>query len=221
MKKKTIIGIVFALIIIAGIAVTCTIGLNFNLKYSKHKEIDIYIGKEFENTEIKEISKEVIGTNEVIVQKVELYEDMVSIAVKDISDEQLANLNTKINEKYGIENKVEDITIEDVSNVRGRDLVKPYLKPVIISLVVIAIYLVIYLAIYSHLGRKISIVKTIAKFLGSVLGVEALYLSIIAIARLPVNELVIPVGIIIYAITTIVILCKLEKQYKNIEKKTK
>lgn len=217
MKNKKIIGIIFSIIILAGIIITCIWGLNFDLNYSNHKSIDIYIGQEFENQDIYQIAKEVLQNEKITVQKVELYEDMVSINTKNITDDQLATLNTKINEKYGIDNTVEEIVVTDVPNVRGRDLVKPYIVPVAISFVIIVIYFVIYNLIYSHKGREVNLLKTVLKSILAIILVQLTYLSIIAITRLEINSLTIPVGIILYAITTIVILLKLENKYKKIE----
>ena len=57
------------------------------------------------------------------------------ICIKDITDEQLQQVNTKINEKYNIENTLEDLVVTNVPNTRIRDLVKPYITPVMISLI--------------------------------------------------------------------------------------
>lgn len=218
MKNKTIIKIILALIILAGIIITCVYGLNFGLNYGKHKEVDIYIGQEFKNRDIYQIVKEVLGNQKTAVQKVELYEDMVSISAKDITEEQLSELNTKINEKYGIENKAEEIVITEVPNVSIRDLAKPYILPVAISFAIIIIYIIIYNLIYAHMGRKVNLVKTLAKAITSIVVVQLLYLSILAITRLEINRLTIPVSVVLYIITTIGIILKLEKKYSKIEK---
>lgn len=219
MKKKNLIGILLGIIIIIGIVLTATIGLNLNLMYSNHKSIDIYLKKQFENEDVYEIAKEVFGNEKVKVQKVELYEDMVSIIVKDATDEQLENLNTKINEKYELENTKDDMVITDVPGVQISDLVKPYILPVSISFVVIIIYLVIYMAINNKVNKKLNILKEVLKTILTIIGIELLYLSVFAITRLEVNYTTLPIGIIIYAFTTILILRNLEKQYKIVEKK--
>lgn len=218
MKNKKIVGIILALIILAGIIITCSKGLNFSLYYSNHKTIDIYIGQEFENQDIYQIAKEVVGDQKVEVQKVELYEDMVSINVKDITDEQLENINTKINEKYGIENSVEEIVVTDIPNVRGRDIVKLYILPVAISFAIIIIFFVIYNAIYSRKGREINTVKTVGKSIANIIIVQLLYLSILAIPRVEINILTMPISIALYVITTIMIINNWEKGYSKIEK---
>lgn len=219
MKKKNLIGILLGIIIIIGIILTTTIGLNLDLMYSSHKSIDINLQKQFENEDVYKIAKEVFENQKVKVQKVELYEDMVSIIVKDATDEQLENLNTKLNEKYELENKKDDMVITNVPSVEISDLVKPYILPVSISFVVIIVYLVIYMAINNRVNRKLSILKETSKAILAIIGIELLYLSVFAITRLEINYTTLPIGVIIYAFTTILILMNLEKQYKIEEKK--
>ncbi len=212
MKNKKIIPILMIVFILIGIVVTCVLGLNFDLSYSAHKQIDIQIGKEFDNQEIKAIVKEVVGNRKVTIQKVELYEDMVSIGMKDISEEELQTITTKINEKYGIENTVENIAVTSVPNVRGRDLIKPYLVPVAISFLIILAYIICYVLIKNHLGKKINMLKAIFGTIEIILEFQLLYLALIAITRLPITALTIPIAIIIYALTTIGSIACLEKQ---------
>lgn len=211
MKSKKIIGIVRGLIIIIGIVVTCILGLNFDLIYSNHKDIEISIGQEFENQDIYEIVKEEVGNQRIEIQKVELYEDVVSISIKDITDEQLANLNKKINEKYGIENTVESITITEVPNLRGKDLIKPYILPIVVSLVII----VIYLLIYNKIMKNEEVIKYTLKAVATIIEIQLLYLSILAISRLPINRLTVPFAIAIYVITTIIIVIEAQNKYNK------
>ena len=212
MKNKKIIGILLALIIIAGMIVTAIWGLNFDFLYNSHKELNIYIGQEFENEEILAMVKEVVGNQKIVIQKVELYEDMVSISIKDITEEQIAELNTKINEKYGIDNKVEDIITTEISHVRGRDLVKPYIIPIAISFVIMLAYFIAYIAIYNHMGKTIPMAKTIGKIVVAIIGVQLLYLAVLALTRLPITYFTIPIAIVLYSITTIAMMRKLQKE---------
>lgn len=206
MEKKKIAYIVLACIIIIGIIVIAFAGFNVSLKYSPNKQVSVYIGKEFESSDIKNIVKEVIGNNKVIVQKVELYEEIVAITVKDITDEQIEQLNVKINEKYGLENTVkEDIKVTQNSNLRIRDIVKPFIIPVAISLAIILIYAGIRF-------RKINILEVLGKIIGmNVLGV-ALFVSIIAIVRIPVNALTIPMCLAIYVVVSLAVFNELEEK---------
>lgn len=202
-KKTIIIGSIISAIIVVGIIITCVFGFNFDLMYNSHKEIDIYIGQEFKNNEVKDIVKEVIGNKKVIIKKVELYEDMVSVVTKDITDEELQTLNTKINEKYGVENSVEDFSISNVAKIKITDLFRPYILGVSISFILIIIYLFIYIKIYQKLGKDIKIGKTIIGSIIAIIVVQLLYFSIIAITRIPVGIYTIPVAILLYIATII------------------
>ena len=94
---KKVIQILLICLIIAGIVVISTVGFNVGLKYSEHKEISININKEFNVSDIRNITKEVFGNKPMIIQQVELYKDMVQISVKEASEEQVSSLNDKIN----------------------------------------------------------------------------------------------------------------------------
>ena len=141
MKNKTLVtSLIFIAIIFLVIIFSTIYKLNFNLLYTQHKQIDISIGKEFDNKDILNIVKEVTGNKKIDIQKLEVYEDMVSISVKEISDEELESLNTKLNEKYEIDNKVEDIKVTDIPKVKFFDYIKTYIKPLIITCILLIIY---------------------------------------------------------------------------------
>lgn len=215
MKDKKIIYIILACIIVIGAIIIGFKGLNFGLKYAPNKQIDIYLGKEFDNNDIKQIVKSVIGNESVIVQKVEVYEKMVSITVKDITDKQIEELNTKINEKYELQNTVaDDILVVENSNLRGRDLVKPFILPIAISLIVILVYAGIRF-------RNVNVFEVLGKIFGMNILAELLFISILAITRLPVNVLTIPAAIAIYTIVTLVVFNDLETRENNIEQTNK
>ena len=99
---KKIIKILLVCLFIAGIIVIATIGFNVGTKYSENTQIGINIGKEFDINDIKAITDEVFGNQRALIQKVEMYQDMVQINVEEASEEQIADLNTKINEKFGV-----------------------------------------------------------------------------------------------------------------------
>ena len=136
-KKTKIIAIIIAIIIIAGIAVTATIGLNYDLRYQSAQKIELYIEKDFNNSDIKNIVNEVMPNIPVIIQKVEVFEDTVSITAKEITDEQKQNIISKVNEKYGTNLSADSTEIESISNTRGRDLVKPYIFGFVMSILII------------------------------------------------------------------------------------
>lgn len=212
MDKKKIFYIVIAIIIALGILITCVLGFNVNIVYSEHKQVDIYIGKEFESKDIENIAKEVLGKQEIFVEKVELYEDMVSINAKEITNEQLEQLNQKINEKYESENSIDSLKIITVPKVKLLDKITPYIMPSVIAIGVIIIYAIIRY-------RKLGILKVLLKMFKINIIAQGLYFSILSITRLPINRLTIPVALVLAIITLFITFYKLEnsKYKKEIE----
>ena len=209
MKNKTkIIAVIIAIIIIAGIIVTLTVGLNFDLRYQEAKKVELYIAQEFEISDIKTITDEVLPNQKVIIQKVEVYEDSVSIISKDITDEQKTQLVEKINEKYGTELSADSIETVTIPHTRGRDIIKPYILPLIISTVII----LVYMAIRYH---KLGVIKVLLKTIFATVVVELILLSLIAICRIPVGRLTIPMVLTVYLLTLVGITTRFEKQLKN------
>ena len=211
MKKKILIA-VMTCIIIVGFAMIGFVGLNFDINYTANKEIDIYLGTQFEISDIRGLVKEVIGNEATVIQKVELYEEIVSIKVKEISDEQIEQLLTKINGKYNLEIKKDDITITNNPNLRGRELVKPYILPIAISVVLVLVYAGIKF-------YRVNSIEVISKLIGLNIIAQLFYVSVLAITRLPVNRLTIPVSIAIYIATTLAVTINFENKEIVKEKK--
>lgn len=217
MKKKIIYGILIV-IIIAGIVIVATQGLKADIIYSKNVKIDIYLGKDFENSDIKQIAQEVFGYDRIIVQKIELYGDMVSITIPDNNDENMdekvEQLNSKINEKYELKNKVDDITVTHQPKIKLSSIFTPYIWPLAISALIILVYIIVRY-------RKIGIFRTIAFYAVTILASEAVYLSTLAIARIPVNRLVMPIGLLIYVVVLTIVTAIKEKQYAKFKETLK
>ena len=120
MNKKIIYGIL-ALIVLVGAVLVVTIGLKLDMKNDANTKIYVYIGKEFDNNDIEQIAKETFETDTAIVQKVEIYNEMALITIKEQNtekiNEKIESLNSKINEKYGLENKTEDIVIKNETKI--------------------------------------------------------------------------------------------------------
>lgn len=204
-KSKKIIILLTVIILIAGIAVTTIKGLNFDLKYQETQNIQIYIGKKFNDEDIKQITKEVFGNQSVMIQKVEIYKDTVIITAKEITEEQKNNLVTKINEKYGTELKAEEIEITNIPHTRGRDIILPYVVPFITAGAIVLAYMAIR---YYKLGTE----KVLAQTIGILITTQAILFSIIAITRIPVGRLTIPMVLMVYMLTLIGITTNMEKQ---------
>ena len=209
--KNKILIIILILIIIAGILVTANIGLNFDLKYEKSQKIELNLEQEFEISDIKNITDEILQNQEVIIQKVELYKDTVCIISNEISEEQRNNLVEKINEKYGTELVAEDTEILTIPHTRGRDIIKPYITPFIIAT---AIIIIIYMAIRYY---KLNSLKVVLKTIGICILAQLVLLSIIAITRIPIGRLTIPLILIVYMLTLIGLTTKFEKRLSQLK----
>ena len=208
MLKKISYVILIAIIIAGGVMIGLK-GFNKDVPYKANATIYISMGKEFNNKDMKDIAKEVFGNQRVVVQTVELYKDMVSFTVEEASDEELApkieELNNKINEKYGLENNVENISTIHSPKIRLRDIISPYIWPMGICTAIIFIYAMIRY-------RKLGAFRTLGKYIVGVFGIELLYLSLIAITRFPINQLVIPIGLLLYTLAIIVVTVKRENK---------
>ena len=211
-KSKQLKIALIVLVIIAGIIMIAIKGFNFDLKYQDTQRIELYLQTEFNIADIKQITNEVLDNQKVMIQKVEVFEDSVSITTTSISDEQKNNLITKINEKYGTEITAEDTTVENISHTRGRDIIKPYIIPFVMASIVVLIYLGVRY-------YKLNMAKVIAKSIGVMALAQILLFSIIAITRIPIGRLTIPMVILVYLLTLFGITNQFEKNLskRNLE----
>lgn len=213
-KKIKIVISLIAIVIIAGIVVILTMGLNFDLRYQEAKNIQLYVGKDFEVSDIKQITDEVLSNQTVIIQKVEVYEDTVSILAKEITDEQKNNIINKVNEKYETELSAESIEITTIPHTRGRNIVKPYIGPFVIVTAIILVYMAVRY-------YKMGMIKTILKTAIFLVIAQTILLSMIAIARIPIGRLTIPMVLAVYVLSLIGITAVFEKKLREEKKKEK
>ena len=210
-KTKIIIAI-SAVVILAGIIITLTIGLNFDLRYQESKSIQLYLETDFDISDIKQITDEVMPGEKVIIQKVEVYEDTVNITAKDITDEQKQSLIDKVNEKYGTELSADSIAVESIPNTRGRDIIKPYIAPFVIATLIILLYMAIRY-------RKLGIIKALVKTVVVSVVAQATLLSVMAITRIPIGIVTIPLVITVYLLTLVGLTTYFEQQLAKNKKK--
>lgn len=204
--KKKILYIAMALIIIAGIAVVAVKGFNVELKYRHHQKIELNIGEEVKTEEIQKIADEVFGKNKSNVQIIEVYKDIAQITAAEISEEQKNTVVQKVNELYPQEAaegeeatvliKAENVKIITNTNIRLRDVITPYIIPMIIITIVVLVYLAIRY-------RKLGLVKSIVEPAAIVVLAQVLLLSVLAIVRLPMGRLTMPLVLIVYVFSLI------------------
>lgn len=89
-----------------------------------------------------------------------------------------------------------------------KDLTQPYIIPMLVSFLIITVY---YIVKY----RKIGILKVIEYTLIGTIGIQLVFLSIYSITRLKINFVTMPISIIIYALTFLVLTDIFDKCLKN------
>lgn len=207
---KKIIQIVLMCLIIAGVIIVATIGFNVGTKYSETTQISIKIEKEFDLKDIKAITNEVFEKQNTQIQYVELYKDMVQITVKEASEEQIKTLNEKINEKFEISNELSNVLVTRQSNVRLRDIVKPYIVPVAIVSAITIVYVMIAF-------RKLGIWQVLYNTLMNMVAPQAIFAGFYAVTRIPVNRLTVVIAILIYIASIMLNIVYLNKIEQNKE----
>lgn len=210
MKQKStkILVALIAIILVLGAVVIFTKGLAFELKYQDNKKVEMNLGKEFEEKDIKEITNEVFGKQPVMIQAIEVYKDAVSITTTEITEEQKSELVTKINEKYETELLADDITIEEIAHIRGRDIIKPYIIPFVIVTIIILAYLVIRY-------NKLNSFEVLTQSIGIIVLAQLLLLSIMTFTRMPIGKFTIPMILLVYMLSTYICTTKFDENLGN------
>lgn len=203
-KFKLALYILLVAIFIASIIVTIVKGLNVGTNYSEGTLVKFSIsGQDLEINDIKPIAEEIWPGQKLRIEKVELFNDSISIKVEDYKDEDLQTLCDKLNEKYSKELKTDsDFYVEHTSNVRLRNLILPYILPIGISALLIIAY---YAIRFKGTREMLGLIKNLLIF-------EGLFYSILALCRVPVDVATMPIVLIIYI--AIVIIYTSYQEYK-------
>lgn len=170
------------IIIIIGVICTFTMGFKYSLKYDEAIRLNIYIGKDYNMDDIKKMAVEVFGKQPILYQQIEMFQDTASITLKQVTDEQIEAFKGKLEEKYQKEADETVIKVE-IPHQRLKDILKPYIMPIAITsaAILIAAMIMAYVS-------KLDILKTVGALILNLGIAEGVYLSIFAIARLPIGE---------------------------------
>ena len=206
MKNK--IFAIAAGVILVGIIIVAVLGFKVDYSYKQYNLVSVEIGQDIKISDIKKITDEIFPNEKIEIKTSGVYSDTLILNVNEINNEQKEKLSSKINEKYGIETTVDNINVKSVPRYRLRDIAKTFIVPMLIAAAVGLAYLVIRY-------RKVGIVKVVGQFLILNIFAEALFVSIIAITRFPVNRLVMPAAVAIFFIITTFLSCEFEKQLKS------
>ena len=193
MNKKILICVIAIIIIAIGAVIANTIGFNKSLEYGDYTRILIYMNKESDLDDVSSLVNEVFD-GKYEISYTDEFKDTVSINAKDISEEQITELEKKLKEKYEFEDDSKYMVSLNTANIGTYELIKDYIKPVAISFVIIIVY-------YAIAYRKLGIVESLVEPCLELIIINSLYVSIIAIFRIPVNAFTNPVGVFIYIIS--------------------
>ena len=198
-NKKIIISAIIALIILGGIVAVNVWGFNKELRFEQSQKIDIDVEQKVDQNKIKQIADEVLGMHNM-VQTVEIYEEMVTIRARNISEEQRNNIINKIKENYEFEQTAEKTDIETIPATRIIDMYKQYVVPFAISGALILVYMLIRY-------YKKGILKVLGRTVFIPIIAELILLSWMVMVRIPLGRFT-PVLIILMYVASILFVIK-------------
>lgn len=202
-NKKTLpILIILLIIIIAGILITTIKGLNYGLVYGNNTTIKFNLNTNNQISELKNIITQVFENNKL--KELDNVENSFVIYVKQADTDKVNVFISNINEKFQTTITTEDLEIKNNPKLSGIDLIKPYILPAVLSLLLILIY---FLIRYNKLG----IIKILLETLGITVGIQLIYLSIYAILQIPVTEITMPISMLLFILSFIL----LEEKYNK------
>ena len=208
LNKKTIY-LVAVIIIILGIIATVVWRTNFSLEYKEHITISVNLDKVYDEKEVKDLIKGVLGNKKILFRKIETFNDAFLVDVEEISDEEVASLEKALKEKYEITDETSILETTKVGHVRFRDIVKPYIIPTIIATLIIFAYVAIR---YLNLGIFNIVFTLLIRLIVS----EGVLFSIYEIARIPVGGYFVMLVMAVYI--TVITLTVIEYE-NNLAKK--
>lgn len=197
---KIIVIAIEALVILAGIVIINIMGFNKELRFSQSERIDVYIENEADKAKVKSIVNEVLGDQNNMVQTVEIYQDMVTIRAKEITEDQKNDIVSKLKENYEFKQTAEETTIKTVPATRIVDMYKKYIVPFVVS----GALVLIYMAIRYY---KKGIWKVLARTICMPVLAELFLLAVIAIVRIPLGRFtpVLVIGMYIASVMGVVV----------------
>lgn len=199
---------VILIMIVIGIAIIAINKFQYNVNYSKNVRLEIDLHDEYSIGDIISIVNEVYEDQDAIVRKSENNDNVITVTVKSITDEQNEELINKINERYETTLTTDNIGLYYNSNVKVRDLIKPYLLPSGIAIVLILVFFAIR---YNKLGA----LKIVCSTAVLIIFTLVLYLTLTSIFNMQINEASIGVGIAITTFCLMYLISNYEKELKN------
>lgn len=208
-KNKKILLWIAIIIIIAGIIVTAVAGISKGAEFRDMKQVKIYLATDVNIEQVRNITDAVFGDQAVTIQKVELFNDEVSITTENITEEQLAQLIDYTNQEFGLTNSASTTEVTTIPGASLRDAVVPYFLPIALSLVII----LIYMGVKAKITDQNILNAVLTPLCWSVLA-EGVFFGIMAIFRIPMSIFTMPIALVIMIVALTAAAYKME----NIEK---
>jgi len=203
-KAKIIIIIIMIAIIIAGVVVERIKGFNYGINYSSTTEMKAYLGQEVNMDDIKSICKNSFDNKQFTIRGLDYFNDSISVYVRDVTDDEINAFVNNINSVYNAGMTRDYLDIVKDGPITMRQIIKPYIIPGIIAFAIILVYMAIR---YKNKG----FVKSFLQSGLIIILAELLYFSIFALARIPVNIYTIPIGLLIFLISVVLVTVRLER----------
>lgn len=204
-KFKKIIAIMIAIVIIAGIIMLVVKGFNKDISYQKSTKIEVNIPQGYEKNDIKQIVNEIFSDKNIQLQDIEKTNQVVSIRIKNYTEDELNNFKSKISEKYGIDKDKLTVYEIEVPATKITTIIIPY----VFSISLVTILSVAYVALRNI---KKDALKKVVKLITNLIVVAGLYFSIIVLTQIPVNEYIMPVALALYVATLLITIIKFNKE---------
>lgn len=205
-KKIVILGLI--LLIIAGLIVVSLKGFQVSLMFGKHESVELKVGKEIDIKIVQEICDQIFDNQKYVIKELEVFGDSFQLNIKSITDDEKTNLINQVNEKFQTQKTVDDLKVHSVSNRRIRDVIKPYMMPMVIVFAIVMIYTLIRF-------RKIDSFKLIIDYIWKIILTEIILLSAVAIIRIPVNDVLINLFMIVAIVELVYFISKNEKKLEK------
>ena len=206
---KNIIAVLIVIMLIIGIIMTASKGINIGLLYRERQQIGFVLGKQFEAKDIRKIAEEVFENEDYLIQKATIFEDTVIIQNEEITKENIQAIVEKVNAKYDLKINAEEIEVEKVGARNVEDDLSKYILPSVISIVLITVY-------FGLRFKKLGVLRTIIRFITTVIFIELFYISILSITQIEIGRLLAPIGFGLYMLSVVASTVVFEKERKNL-----
>lgn len=194
-KNKKVLIILLILIIVSGIIVVSTIGFKKTSEYTSGTKIEVYIPKGYDKKDIIDIAEKTFNNRDIVFYELEKLNQVACIKVNEYTEEELTAFKNEVAQKYDID--VEKLEVYEVlvPATRISSIVEPYAMPCIITTLLVLVY------IFIRGFKTDNMFKNILNMLLILIAVEGLYFSLIAILRIPIGTLTMPIALVLFIIT--------------------